>query len=162
MSDYLGPVPNIPTLGPVNIFPEDQYRLEDQIDWIYTDIAYCVNDKARSEDYLLQEDITNDNWVVTDPSTQDGQPIFRKTFATGVLAAGVNTIPHGITDFTTLVNHEITVTDGTTSRMLGYAHPTAANAASVDVNATNVVITLGAGFGAGYSGWITLRYTKGV
>ena len=160
MSDYLGPVPNIPTLGPVNIFPEDQYKLEDQIDWIYDDIAYCVNDKARSEQYLLLEDITNNNWVVADPSTQDGQPIFRMTFATGALAAGVNTIPHGIIGFVTLVNHEITVTDGTTSRMLGYPSPVAANAASVDVNATNVIITLGAGFGAGYSGYITLRYTR--
>lgn len=160
MSDYLEPVPNIPTLGPVNIFPEDQYRLEDQIDWIYTDIAYCTNDKARSEQYLLFQDITNNNWVVTDPSTQDAQPIFRKTFATGVLAAGANVIAHGIADFVTLVNHEITVTDGTTSRMLGYPSPVAANAASVDVDATNVTITLGAGFGAGYSGYCTVRYTR--
>lgn len=161
MSDYLEPVPNIPTLGPVNIFPQDQYRLEDQVDWIYTDIAYCVNDKKRSDQYLLFEDITNDNWVVTDPSIQDPQPIFRKTFATGVLAAGANTIAHGITNFTTLVDHRISVTDGTTSRMLGYANPTAANSAAVDVDATNVTITLGAGFGANYSGYITLYYTKG-
>jgi len=161
MSNYLEPVPNIPTLSPVNIFPDDQYKVEDQLDWIYDNIAYCVNDKARSEQYLMFEDITNDNWVVTDPSTQDAQPIFRKTFATGTLAAGANVIAHGIVNFTTLVNHTISVSNGTNQRMLGYANPTAANAAAVDVDATNVTITLGAGFGAGYSGYCTLYYTRG-
>jgi hypothetical protein len=90
-----------------------------------------------------------------------GKQFFRLTIPTGVLAAGAtNTIPHGIVTIDKLVNDRVMVSNGTNQRKLGYSSSVAANAASVDVNATNVVIVTGAGFGAGYSGFICIEYTK--
>lgn len=160
MSSYLGPTPAIPTLSPTQIYADDTQPLRDQIDYIYTDVAFVVNDKARAFQYLQTEDITNDDWTTT---TQDTPvPIYTKTLATGSLVAGVNTIAHGITGFGTLVNIRVMVTNGTNQRLLGYSSPTIGDCASVDVNATNAVITLGASFGLGYTGWIIMQYTKTV
>ena len=154
MSSYLGPVPNIPSLPDVNIYADDQMPLRDQIDSIYTNIAFIVNDKKRRDQYLQIEDITTDTWV-------NGEPIFRKVIPTGVLIQGAtNNVPHGITTIESLVNIFVVVTNGSNQRMLGYASPTIANCASVDVNATNVVIVTGATFGVGYSGYIYMFYTK--
>ena len=150
---YLTPVQAVPTLPPTIIYEEAQYPLKNQLQDLYTQIADVVNLKASNEIHQLNQLPTNDFWV-------DGRTIFTKTIATGTLAQGAtNTIAHGITGFMTLVKHEIAVTNGTNQRMLPYANPTAADSAAVDVNATNVVITTGASFGAGYSGFITLFYT---
>lgn len=158
MSSYLGPTPAIPTLSPTQIYADDTQPLERQLDYIYTDVAFCVNDKARAYQYLQTEDITNDDWTT---ATQDSPaPIYTKTLATGPLLAGVNTIPHGITGFGTLVNIRVMVTNGTNQRLLGYSSPTITDCASVDVSATDVVITLGATFGLGYTGYIWVEYTK--
>lgn len=159
MTSYIEPIPNVPTLSPTNIYEEDTQPIRDQLDKIYTDTSNVVNDKARREQYLTTEDITADTWVEPDPQGNPN-PIFRKAIATGVLAAGANTIAHGITDFDKLVNIRVMVTDGTNHRLIPYANPTAANSAAVDVDATNVVITLGAGFGANYQGYILIWYTK--
>jgi hypothetical protein len=146
--------PDIPTLSPVNIYAEDTRPINDQINDIYTDISNIVNDKKRRDTYLLQEDITIDVWV-------DQRSVFRKTVATGALTAGAtNTIAHGITTLSTLVDVRVMVTNGTNQRTIPYAHPTAANAGAVDVDATNIVITLGAGFCAGYSVYAIIQYTK--
>lgn len=146
--------PLIPTLSPVNIYAEDTRPMKDQINDIYITISSVVNDKKRRDTYLQIEDITSDIWV-------DGKVVFRKVIPTGTLTAGAtNTIAHGITTIQTLVDIRVMVTNGTNQRLLGYASPTAANAAAVDVNATNVVITTGASFGAGYSGFICMEYTK--
>lgn len=146
--------PMIPTLSPVNIYAEDTRPMKDQINDIYIAVSSVVNDKKRRDTYLQIEDITTDVWV-------DGKVVFRKVIPTGTLAAGAtNTIPHGITTIETLVDIRVMVTNGTNQRFLGYATPTAANAASVDVNTTNVVIVTGAGFGAGFSGYICMQYTK--
>lgn len=153
MSSYTS-IPDIPTLSPVNIYAEDTRPLTDQINDIYINISSIVNDKKRRDTYLLQEDITTDVWV-------DGKPVFRKTIATGVLTQGAtNNIAHGISTIETLVDIRVMVTDGTTQKLLPYASPTAANSASVDVNATNVVIVTGATFGVNFSGFIYLNYTK--
>jgi len=154
MTSYLGPVPNIPTLEPVNIYEESQIPLKDQVDEIYTKTAFVVNDKKRRDQYLQQEDITTDTWV-------DGLPIFTKTVAISAIPVGATTnYPHGIAGLKTLVDIRIMVTNGTTQRLLGYAHPTAANAAAVDVNATNIVITTGASFTANMAGYAIMQYTK--
>jgi hypothetical protein len=154
MSSYLGPVPNIPSLAPTNIYNETTQPLRDQLDNIYTDVANVVNDKKRRDSYLTIETITNDLWT-------DGNPVFSKTVATGVLAAGgVNLIAHGIVSIADLVDIRVMVSDGTTQKLLPYASSVAASAASVDVTAVNVVITTGAAFGAGFSGYAILQYTK--
>lgn len=158
MTSYLGPVPAIPTLSPTNIYPEDVQPLEVQIDQVYTDIAFVVNDKARANQYLLQEDITNDDWVTS--TANSPIPIYTITLPTGALVNGINNIPHGILGFDTLVDIRVMVSNGTNQRMIPYSSPTAINSASIDVDNTNVILTLGVGFGAGYSGWIIMQYTR--
>lgn len=157
MSSYLGPIPSIPTLAPTNIYEEDQQPLRDQLDKIYTDVSNVVNDKKRKDTYLLEEDITIDTWV-------DGKPIFRKTIATGTINQGAtNNISHGISTIDDLVDIRVVVDDGGSPpnrKILPYASPTAANAASVDVTNTNVVIITGASFGTAYTGYIYIQYTK--
>lgn len=161
MSSYIEPVPNIPTLAPVNVYQDDTQPLRDQLDHIYTDVSYVTNDKKRRSQYLLQEDITNDIWVQSPADSQNApNPIFTLTLPTGVLSAGANVIPHGIVTIATLVNIRAMVTNGTNQRLIPYANPTAANSAAIDVDATNVTITLGAGFGANYEGYIIMDYTK--
>jgi len=146
--------PLIPMLSPVTIYKESQRPLTDQVNDLYINISDIVNDKKRADKYLKEEVITNDVWV-------DGKAVFRLTIPTGVLAAGAtNTIPHGIVTIDTLVNDRVMVSNGTNQRKLGYSSSVAANAASVDVNATNVVIVTGAGFGANYEGYVILEYTK--
>ena len=147
-------IPNIPTLSPVNIYAEDQRPLIEQINDIYTDISYVVNNKKRRDTYLQVEDISNDLWV-------DNKAIFRKTIATGILAAGAtNSIAHGIVTLDRLIDIRVMVTNGTNQRTLPYANPTASSSAAVDVDITNVVITTGATFGANYQGFIIMEYTK--
>lgn len=156
MTNYLEPVPSIPTLAPTNVYTEDQQPIRDQLDKIYTDVSNVVNDKKRRDNYLLTEQITNDVWV-------DGKAVYTKTLrapATGNIAAGANNIPHGITTIDSLVDIRVVVSDGTTRKPLPYAHPTAANAAAVDVTATNIVITAGASFGANFNGYAIIQYTK--
>lgn len=156
MSSYLGPVPNIPTLAPTNFYPEDQQPIHDQLAIVYTDIANVVNDKKRSDNYQLNlnfENVTNDVWV-------DGKPVFKKVLATGTLAAGANVIPHGITTLQTLVDIRVMVSNGTLQRPIPYASPVANAEASVDVNSTQVGINVGAAFGANFSGYIIMEYTK--
>jgi len=144
----------IPMLSPVTIYKEGQRPLTDQLNDLYINISDIVNDKKRCDQYLQEEVITNDVWV-------DGKAIFRLTVPTGVLVAGAtNTIPHGITTLETLVNDRVMVSNGTNQRKLGYSSSVAANAASVDVNTTNIVIVTGAGFGANYQGFAILEYTK--
>ena len=154
MSSYLGPIPNIPTLPNVNILAEDQQPLRNQVDDLYQNISFIMNDKKRRDQYLQIEDITIDTWV-------DGKAIFRKTIATGAIANGGTTnIPHGISNLDTLVNIRVMVSNGSNQRLLGYASPTAANAASVDTDSTNVVIVTGASFGANYDGYVIMEYTR--
>lgn len=157
MTSYLEPVPAIPTLSPTNIYPEEVQPLENQIDQIYTDVSNVMGDKKRSDTYLQTEDITNDIWTTS--VADEPVPIYRKTIPTGVLAAGPNTIPHGISQFGTLVDIRVMVSDGTNQRKLGYASPTPGDCASVDTDATNVVIFLGGTFGVGYEGYIIMEYT---
>lgn len=160
MSSYLEPVPNVPSLSPVNIYENQIQPLEEQVDKVYTDTANVVNDKARREQYLLQEDITADTWP-NDNQNEIPLQIFRKTLETGALTAGAtNNIAHGISSLNKLIDIRVMVTNGTNQRVLPYASPTLANNASVDVDTTNVVIVLGATFGAGYSGYIVMQYTK--
>lgn len=160
MGSYIEPIPNIPTLAPTNIYQENTQPMRDQLDKIYTDVANVVNDKARSYRYLTTEDITNDVWVQADPQGNPN-PVFTKTVALAApLIAGANVTAHGITDFDTLVNVRAMVTDGTNHRLIPYANPTAANAAGIDVDATNITITVGATFGANYDGYAILQYTK--
>ena len=144
----------IPMLSPVTIYKEGQRPLTDQVNDLYISISDIVNDKKRADRYLQEEVITNDVWV-------DDKAVFRLTVPTGALTAGATkNIPHGITTIETLVNVRVMVTNGTNQRLIGYANPVAANSGAVDVDATNVVITLGAGFGASYSGYAILEYTK--
>lgn len=156
MTSYTS-IPALPTLSPTNFYSEDQQPIRDQLDNVYTDIANVTNDKARRYNYQIMldnENITNDLWV-------DGDTIFNKVIATGTITAGAtNNIPHGIDTIDILVNIRVMVTDGTTQRLLGYANPTAANSAAVDVDATDVIITTGAGFGAGFEGYVYMEYTK--
>ena len=90
----------------------------------------------------------------------DGKPVYQKVVEIAALAAGVNNTAHGIQTLDTLVDVRVMVSNGTNQRLLGYANPTAANSAAVDVDATNIVITTGAGFGANYEGYAILFYTK--
>ncbi len=158
--NYIEPVPNVPSLSPVNIYEEEIQPLNVQVDKVYTDTANVVNDKARREQYLLQEDITADTWP-NENQNEIPLQVFRKTLETGVLTAGIaNIIPHGIVTIDRLIDIRVMVTNGTTRRFIPYASPILANNASVDVTSTNVTITLGATFGAGYSGYIIMQYTK--
>lgn len=158
MTSYTEPVPNIPTLAPTNVYQEDTQPMRDQLDKIYTDTANVVNDKARREQYLTTEDISADTWVQPDPQGNPN-PIFKKTVALpGVLPQAA--FAHGITDFGTLVNVRAMVTNGTNYRLIPYASPTITDAASIDVDATNVTIAIGATFGANYNGYVILEYTK--
>lgn len=153
MASYLEPVPNIPSLSPTSSFQEDNEPLLDKLSRNYTDTANVVNDKARRQIYLTQEDITNDSWV-------DNKAIFRKTVDIPALAVGVNNVAHGITNLETIVSFRAIVSNGTNQRPLPYASPTAANSASVDVTTTNIVIECGASFGANFNGYAHLEYTK--
>lgn len=150
---YLASTPNIPSLSPTHFYPQDQQPLQDQLNDAWTDVSNIVNDKARRYNYLLTEQVTNDLWV-------DGKPVYQKVVEIAALAAGVNNTPHGIQTLDTLVDVRVMVSNGTNQRLLGYANPTAANSAAVDVDATNIVITTGAGFGANYEGYAILFYTK--
>lgn len=162
MGSYVEPIPNIPTLAPTNIYQEDTQPIRDQLDKIYTDVSNVVNDKARAYKYLTTEDITNDLWVDTDPEGTPN-PVFTKTVALSApLAAGANVTAHGIVDFDKLVNVRAMVTDGSNNRLIPYANPVAANSAAIDVDATNITITVGAGFGANYDGYVILQYTKTI
>lgn len=155
MSSYLASTPNIPSLSPTTFYPNDQQPLQDQLNNAWTDVSNIVNDKARRYNYLETEQVTNDTWV-------DGKAIYLNVvdIPSSALAAGVNNVAHNIATIDTLVDVRVMVTDGSNQRLLGYANPTAANSAAVDVDATNIILTVGAGFGAGYSGKAILLYTK--
>lgn len=150
---YLASTPNIPSLSPTHFYPHGQQPLEDQLNDAWTDVSNIVNDKARRYNYILTEQVTNDTWV-------DGKAVYQKVVEIAALAAGVNNTAHGIQTLDTLVDVRVMVSNGTNQRLLGYANPTAANCAAVDVDATNIVITTGAGFGANYEGYAILFYTK--
>lgn len=167
MSSYTEPVPNIPTLAPVNVYQDETQPLRDQLDHIYTDVSYVTNDKKRRSQYLLQEDITNDIWVQTPADSQSApNPVYTLTLPTGAIAAGANPINHGIVDsggssiLDTVVDIRVMVKNASTQRMIPYATPTIGDAAGVEVTALQVIITLGATFGNDYTGYVVMEYTK--
>lgn len=155
MTSYTS-VPIIPTLAPTTIYDDEQQPLKDQLDRIYTDTANTVNDKKRRDAYYTTEEITNDVWV-------DNKAIYTKTLRfpdAGNIAAGANVGTHGITGLAFVVDVRVVTSDGTTRKILPFADPVAGNAASVNVTATQVVVTAGATFGANQNGYAILYYTK--
>lgn len=144
--------PNIPTLSPVDIFTNDEEPFRDKMNKVYTDIVNITTDKKRKEQYLQQEDITIDSYA-------DGKAIFRQTYPVPALVAGPNNINHGIT-IDSLVDIWGSVSNGTTRVPLPFVDPVAVNQIGVSVTATQIVLNVGAGFGAGFTGFITMYYTK--
>lgn len=98
-------------------------------------------------------------------TSQVFRQVLRKVVDFGPLpAAGTKSIPHGITftDNFTLVQMFAAATDpvALTAIPIPYAHPTAANAVALDMDSTNVNITVGVNRSAYTRCFVTIEYLQ--
>jgi len=142
------------------VIPDNLEELKIKLTQDLNDIAINVNSKDRGL-YVNEEIICGQTFLPTYSATTSQniqeRTVFRKVIETGVLATGANNIAHNIA----------VTTDYRFTRIYGvignYATPVYAaipdTGISIIVNATNVVVTIPAGYN-GYSGHVVLEYVK--
>jgi len=128
-------------------FPEDLKQLAIETNRAYLDIANSVNNRTIGTFPVNRSVITGENWFITQNKRQQG---LRQTykFDDTMAVAGVITIPHGINikSLTNFVRIWGTFFDGIFWDTLPFvARINAADQITLKVNATNIVITKGAG-----------------
>lgn len=132
---------NVPFLRTSRNFPTDPQELSVENSRSYLDIANAVNTRTIGFFSTNKPSITGEAWYV---NSNQKQQTFRQVYT--FTSAG--NIPHGInlsqiSAFTAIYG---TFTDGSVWYPLPYVNVVAANnQVSVTVNATNIVITAGAG-----------------
>lgn len=122
-------------------FPQDPQALSVELTNSYVDIANMVNDKVIGLFSINRPTITGENWFfANNRKQQTARQIYTFTSA-GNIAHGINVA--FISGFTRIYG---TFTDGTNFYPLPYVNNVSAtNQISVVVNATNIVISAGAG-----------------
>lgn len=148
------------------VIPDDSALAHLKIRQYLNDIAYSLNRKD-SGYFISQSTITGQQFVPTF-STDSGsstvyRSVLRKVIDTGTLAnTGTTTTAHGITIGS---NFSVTKLYGAATNPsapswipIPFAHPTAANNISVDVDGTNVNITTGSNRSAYTRSWVVIEY----
>jgi hypothetical protein len=133
----------MPFLRTSREFPEEIHSLSVEVNKSYVDIANAVNNRTIGVFPTVRAALTGESWFLTGNQLQQS---IRQVYT--FLAAQLPNIPHGIntaniSNFTAIYG---TLYDGTSWYPLPYVDVVAANnQINVIVNATNIVITLGAG-----------------
>jgi hypothetical protein len=123
-------------------FPDDLKQLAIEVNRAYIEIARNVNERTIGLFTVTRSTSAGENWFITKNQQQQS---LRQTY---IWADGNLTIPHGINLFTltNFVRIWGTFFDGTNWQTLPYVDLTSVtNQINVKVNATNIVITKGAG-----------------
>ena len=145
-------------------FPKDQEKFLEAITLMYKRIANAVNTKEGSL-FPLQE-VGNFQQYYTANNPQTFRNVYRKVIQITALAAGANNFAHGISSIAgfTFTNVYGAIQNATPTLVapIPQGQPTgSAKGVSVEVNATNVVVTLSAGSPyVGFTGNVVLEYTK--
>ena len=128
-------------------FPTEAKQLSIEVDRSYIDIARNVNTRTIGFFTLNRSTVTGENWFITQAKRQQGlREVYR--FDDTMLIGNVITIPHGINflSITNIVRIWGTFFDGTFWQILPYVDVVAVtNQINVKVDATNIIITKGAG-----------------
>lgn len=123
-------------------FPNDMEELTFEVNKSYVEIANTVNNRVIGFFTVNRSTVTGENWFITQNKKQQGLRQVYRWDDTHL------TIAHGI-DFLSLTNFVRiwgTFFDGTSWQDLPYVDVlSATNQIKVSVNATNIVITKGAG-----------------
>ena len=108
-------------------------------------------------DYSTSEQTTNRTWIA-------GEPIYQKTIALGTLpnAAGTLVVNHNITNLLYIVKHDSWCYAPSTGQRLPipFASTTLANNVQININATQITITVGINRSSFTTNYVTLFYTK--
>lgn len=130
-----------PYLRTTRDFPVDSQALSAELNKAYVDIANVANNRTIGIFPKNSPAINGESWFITGQRQQGLRQVY--TFTSSTL-----TIPHGIktTQIAAFTRIYGTFTDGTSWYPLPFVSATAANnQVQVVVNATNIVIILGAG-----------------
>lgn len=112
-----------------------------------------ISDIPAVINYSTSEQDTGQKWI-------DGKTIYQKTVYIGSLPnAAAKNVAHGIASLDRIVRMYGTANSGTVELPLPFTSPTASGSVQINRNAANLDITTGTDR-SGYSGYITLTYTK--
>lgn len=141
-----------PYLPNSRVFPEDLPQLAFEVNKTYVDIANSMNNRTIGVFPTNSRAITGETWFLNGASQQTLRQVY--------LITGGGSVPHGLTFdninyFTRIYGN---FTDGSKWYPLPYTDVTAANQISLEVDSTNIVITLGGGAPAITSGIIILEW----
>ena len=164
MGNYVQQTPlfEIARLQQVDIKSEEFKQLLVQLYQQVNNIALELNSKDTGY-YINQEvNISSILYNLTSSNPQNQRPIYRKTFFTGVINAGVNNIPHGLTITATWDFVKILGAAKNTAGGIYIPLPYVSVAATpVQVSVNNVNIVINNASGVVYdSGYITLEFVK--
>ena len=140
-------------------FPEDLKQLTVEVNKAYLDTANAVNARTIGLFSVNRPSITGNSWFVAGNRRQ-------QTLRQVYVVTGAGNIAHGLntTQIAGFVSITGTFTDGAVWYPLPYVNVVAANnQVSVVVNATNIVITVGAGSPPSVtSGYVVLEWLANV
>lgn len=144
---------NLQTFVPVyNFIPQGENELREFLVEQLRVMADASNAREVAS-YLEEELLTGGQFIPSTNNTQEMRSIFRKTLSTGAIAAGNNTVPHGITfdsNFT-LIKLWVAATDytTTTAAIITDDH--------VSMDGTNININASMAYDKGY---VVVEYLK--
>lgn len=144
-------------------FPDEQGQLILKLTDNNRDIANAVN--VREIGNYLQQEIVTGSILFSNASPSDTFPVFRKVINFGALPfPSPKPVPHGInfTDEFRMLKCWICATDPTAIEFIqfSFADPTTAQALSMRVTATNVVVTSNFDYSNFTSSIAVLEYVK--
>lgn len=153
-----GTINNNPYLRTSRLFPEEIGQLVVELNRSYTDISNNVNNRTIGLFPVNRQAIGGESWYVLNNQKQQN---IRQVYA---FADPTITIPHNInlSSLTNFVRIWGTFFDGTNWQTLPYVDIVAANQIKISVNATNIVITKGAGAPTISNGLIILEWISNV
>lgn len=130
-----------PYLRTTREFPEEVYKLSVEVNKAYLDTAQAVNNRTIGIYPTSKPAVTGNSFYLLANSRQQTFRRVYQFFAAGTIAHGITTSQ--IWGFSSITG---TFTDGTIWYPLPYVNATAANnQISLTVDATNIIITAGAG-----------------
>lgn len=148
-----------PFLPQSQVFPEDYNQLIIKLTKFYTDVANTVNVREIAF-YDLTETVTGQQWFSPNNSQRKRQTFRKIVPFTNPLAAGANTQAHGIAITPSFVFTLISATLIRPAPFLAVPIPQGgANTSSIEVDATNITITIPAAY-AGFNAVTILEYLK--